>query len=131
MKNNILKARLAKVVMVSLLITMFSACSKGENDYYEVKTDKSEIIFESNDNTQTFNIISKGDWHIDAEGLQKGYGTVSGTADWYIVDRVWGSGNSTVTILLRENQSGNHTATLTIAGDHNKVNLNIKKQATE
>ncbi len=69
-----------------------------------METDKATVVFTDEIDSQTFNIISKGEWHLEAEGLKPGYGTLVGQAEWYEVDRMYGEGNATVTIILNEAQ---------------------------
>ena len=128
MRRIISKINPAKTAICFLIVLLLLACSKNENDYYEVKVDKTTVVLTNEVDSQTFDITSKGDWHIEAKGLQSGYGTIIGTADWYIVDRIWGNGNATVVITLKEKQPEDHSAILTIIGKHNRVNINLKQQ---
>ncbi len=144
MKSNAVKNMLVAATVCSLSLSLFSACSKDGDDY-SVSVDKKEITLSSEVNSQTFKIISEGEWHIDAPGLEKSLGGTTGTTDWYSIDRVFGTGNSTITIeLLPETQSrafvnpGSQTSgkesgstVLTIIGKHNQTTINLKRQAAE
>jgi hypothetical protein len=127
MKRSVFRIEPAKAVICFLCIPLFFACSK-DDEYYEVKTDKETIIFTNESNSQMFNITSEGEWHLEAEGLKPYIGAPIGRAEWYEVDKMYGNGNTTVTITLNEVHPENRTATLTVVGNHNKVNLSLKQQ---
>ncbi len=144
MKSNAVKNMLVAATVCSLSLSLFSACSKDGDDYV-VSTDKKEITLSSEVNSQTVKIISQGEWHIDAPGLEKSLGGTTGTTDWYSIDRVFGSGNSTITIeLLHQTQSraflnpGSQTSgiesgstVLTIIGKHNQTTISLKHKAVD
>ncbi len=129
MKRTIFRIKSVGTVICFLCIPLFFACSK-EDEQDKVETDKATVVFTDEIDHQPFKVTSKGEWHLEAEGLESGYGTLVGQAEWYEVDRMYGEGNATVTITLNGVQPENRTETLTVVGKHNKVNVSLKQQIT-
>ena len=111
-------------LLITVLLTV--ACSDDKEKYYEVSIDKSELIFVDDIKNLSFNIVSDGEWHIEASGLEPSYGTPSGKTDWYSVSQIYGDKNATVTVKLDdENSSTPKSSTLTIVGKNNKKTINL------
>ena len=131
MKQYIFKSGATVAICLLFLLTVI-ACSKEKNEEkYIVTVDKSEIILAGEADSQTLEIVSTGDWHIEAEGLESYLGATAGSTDWYFIDRIYGVGNATISISFKENNLTNQSTILNIVGKYNRVEVVLKQQENE
>jgi hypothetical protein len=114
-------------LLIAVLLTV--ACSDDKEKRYEVSVDKSELVFVNGLIKLSFNIVSDGEWNIEADGLEPYYGAPVGSTDWYTVNQIYGDTNVTVTVELKEEQSSTPKfSTLKVVGKYNQTAINLTKR---
>lgn len=114
-------------LVVLAVVAVLSSCSKEDKPQI-LDVDKAELRFAVGADTLTFNITSDGDWGVEANGMQYGFGINKGFADWYSVEPAGGTGNETVTVISKEGTAGNK-ATLKIKYDSKQKTVELKQDS--
>jgi len=86
---------------MAFLSIILISCSKVK-DSYVVSVDHKELQFSLREKEKELKIISSGEWHIQADGIDYFYGGNAGYTDWYKISPVSGMNNATVVIMLKE-----------------------------
>ncbi len=100
------------------------SCSK--DDGVPLNVGPNVLTFESGEDSQTFNIIASGEWHIESEGLELGYGIAPST-DWFFIWPIAGKGNSIVTITTKEGSHDN-SATVYVKSGVKQETVTLKQK---
>lgn len=112
-------------LLFGLTFVSFYGCS-SDDDKYNVEIDKPEIVLTNTQIKQELQIISSGNWGIEAEGLAHSLGTSHAETDWYIIDFASGNSNAKITFELKGNWTTQKQATIKIYGNYNFQILTLK-----
>jgi hypothetical protein len=116
---------------VVLFFCLTSCKDKKEVEKETISVDKVELIFKQKGENANFNILSNGEWHIDAEGLEGYYGPNMGDVKDFTIAPVTGKGNTQISVTLNNEVTENYDIDLTVAGKDKQIIVKLKVVVTD
>jgi hypothetical protein len=133
-KMNKLLRLLVKLLSVVTLFVFSASCNDKKDKTDEkgsLRVDTNELTFTQKDESQDFNILVKGEWYVEAEGLQIYYGANAGDIRDFTITPINGIGDAKIAVTLNE-VSENYEVKLTIVekDKENKEMVTLKVAAS-
>jgi hypothetical protein len=120
-----------KLMFISILSFIPAGCNQEKvvEQLEEISVDQSELTFTQNGESKEFSVIYTGEWHFEATGLERYYGSNKADVKDFTVEPVSGKGKTQVTVTLKNNPTENYDIALKIVTENRYRTVKLKAVA--